>query len=322
MRVIVHGIGAVGGTIAARLALAGQEVVGIARGAQLRAIREGGLRLRTPAGDHLARFDCVAAPSEIDLRPDDAVMLTVKGQDTEAALDQLEAAGVTDQPIFCAQNGVENERRALRRFANVHGVTVMLPAQFMQPGEVVAFGAPKSAIFDIGRFPGGSDAADAALAEVLSRADLAAFVNDNVIGSKYGKLLMNLNNIVAAALGTGEAGKRVGALVRAEGEAALKAAGIVWQDVGMSDPRRKQLMTMQPVEGVTRAGSSTAQSLARGAGSVETDFLNGEITLLGRLHGVPTPANAYVMRLAARMLREGMAPGAVPVAEVERALGL
>ena len=48
MRIIVYGVGAIGGTVAAALALAGQEVVGIARGAQLAAIRAGGLLLRTP----------------------------------------------------------------------------------------------------------------------------------------------------------------------------------------------------------------------------------------------------------------------------------
>ena len=50
MRAIVYGIGAIGGTVAAALALAGQEVVGIARGAQLEAVRAGGLLLRTPGG--------------------------------------------------------------------------------------------------------------------------------------------------------------------------------------------------------------------------------------------------------------------------------
>ena len=48
MRTIVHGVGAIGGTVAAALALSGQEVIGIARGAQLQAIRDDGLLLPTP----------------------------------------------------------------------------------------------------------------------------------------------------------------------------------------------------------------------------------------------------------------------------------
>ena len=43
-----------------------------------------------------------------------------------------------------------------------------------------------------------------------------------------------------------------------------------------------------------RGGSSTWQSLTRGTGDIECDFLNGEIALLGRLFGVPTPANSFV----------------------------
>ena len=105
------------------------------------------------------------------------------------------------QPIFCVQNGVANERMALRRFPNVHGVTVMMPASFVAPGEVAAFATPRHGIFDIGRFPRGSDAADQALAAVLEAASIAAFVSDEVMASKYGKLLLNLDNIVEAALG-------------------------------------------------------------------------------------------------------------------------
>lgn len=320
MRVIVHGVGAIGGTVAAALSLAGHEVVGIARGAQLDAIRANGLRLLTPSGARVARFDCVADPSEITLRPDDAILLCVKTQHTQAALDQLAAAGVRDQPIFCAQNGVENERLAQRIFANVHGITVILPAEYLAPGEVAAFGAPCNGIFDIGRFPSGAGDEDKALAEMLTGAGIQGFAIPDVMESKYGKLLLNLGNIVGAALGDAPR-KDIVARLAAEGEAVLTAAGIGWADTGLDDPRRAQFMTHQPVEGAVRIGSSTAQSFARGAGSVETDYLNGEIVLLGRQFGVPTPANAWFANLARRMLRDGMPPGAVSRDEVIAALG-
>ncbi len=48
---------------------------------------------------------------------------------------------------------------------------------------------------------------------------------------------------------------------------------------------------------------------ARGSGAFETDYLNGEIALLGRLHGVPTPVNDALCRSSARAAREGRAPG-------------
>jgi 2-dehydropantoate 2-reductase len=317
MRIIVYGVGAIGGTVAAALALSGQEVVGIARGAQMEAIRAGGLLLRSPDGTARAQFPCVADPSEIDLRPDDAILLTMKTQDTLAALERLRDAGANGQPVFCVQNGVANECLALRRFPEVHGVTVMLPATLSAPGEVSAFSAPRHGIFDIGRYPHGSNGHDERLAEALEAANIAAFVMPDVMASKYGKLLLNLRNILEAAFGVGADYRRFGTLLQTEAEAAFKAAGIAWRDMGASDPRRDALMQQRPIAGIDRSGGSTTQSLARGAGSVETDYLNGEIVLLGRLHGVPVPANAYFVELAGRMVREKLKPGAISMDRAE-----
>jgi 2-dehydropantoate 2-reductase len=320
MRTIVYGVGAIGGTVAAALAIAGCPVVGIARGRQLAAIRERGLLLRTPSGARPAQFPCVGDPADLAFESDDAILLTMKTQDTGAALERLRVAGVSDQPIFCVQNGVANERMALRLFPNVHGVTVMMPAGYLTAGEVAAHGSPRHGILDVGRYPAGGDGDDEALVEALGPANIAGFVQSDVMASKYGKLLMNLNNVVEAALGPDPAHRRFHEVLRAEAEAVLKAAGIAWRDVGAADPRREALMRVAPVEGAPRFGGSSAQSLMRGTGSIETDWLNGEIVLLGRLHRAPTPANAWFVRLAARMARERMAPGSVPAAEVEAGL--
>jgi 2-dehydropantoate 2-reductase len=320
MRTIVYGVGAIGGTVAAALALSGQEVVGIARGAQLEAIRAGGLLLRAPEGAARAALACVADPAEIELRPDDAILLTMKSQDTLAALERLRAAGAAGQPVFCMQNGVANERFALRRFPNVHGVTVMMPASFAVPGEVAVFSTPRYGIFDIGRYPSGSDADDARLAAALEAANIAAFVDDEVMRSKHGKLLMNLANVLQAAVGLGGDLARFARAAQAEAEAVYAAAGVAWRDVGVADPRRDALMRRAEVAGAERAGGSSMQSLARGTGSIETDYLNGEIVLLGRLHGVPVPANAWLTDLGARLARERLPPGAVPAAEIEAGL--
>ncbi len=166
----------------------------------------------------------------------------------------------------------------------------------------------------------GSDADDEALAAALQTANIAAFVTPEVMASKHGKLLLNLHNIVEAALGPGTETRRFDALLRAEGEAALAAAGIAWREVGAGDPRRGGLMRDQPIPGFERTGGSSTQSLARGTGSIETDWLNGEIVLLGRLHGVPTPANAYFVGLSRRLLRERAKPGSLGLAEVEAGL--
>jgi 2-dehydropantoate 2-reductase len=51
-------------------------------------------------------------------------------------------------------------------------------------------------------------------------------------------------------------------------------------------------------------------------GSIETDYLNGEIVLLGRLTGVPTPVNALLCRLANQLAQSGSRPGYMSPEEV------
>lgn len=321
MRVVVLGLGAIGGTIAAALTRSGFDAVGIARGAHLDVIRADGLRLRAPGVDERIRFDCVAAPSDLTFGPDDAILIATKTQDTLDALDTLRAAGVQDQPVFCLQNGVANERMALRRFANVHGVTVMMPATYMIPGEVAVFGQPCFGMFDIGRYPGGSDAADSDLAEMLDKSGFAGFVSDDVMAAKYGKLLMNLNNILHAALGPGTERGDLPARIKSEAIAAYEAAGIDWRDVGAGDPRRDELMQLVDLPGLKRTGGSTYQSLARGQ-SLETDYMNGEIALLGRLYGVPVPVNAGLCALAAELASAKAEPGSLTLADLRTRIGI
>jgi 2-dehydropantoate 2-reductase len=121
MRIVVHGAGGIGGTIAARLHQHGHDVVAIARGEHLEVWRKRGLRLQTPDDDVVVDVPVAAHPDEVGLQPDDVVMLTMKGQDTAAALAAVEAC-CPDVAIVCAQNGVANEREALRQFERVYGV--------------------------------------------------------------------------------------------------------------------------------------------------------------------------------------------------------
>jgi 2-dehydropantoate 2-reductase len=321
MKFVIYGVGAVGGVIAAKLALSGVEVVGIARGPQLEALRKTGLRLRTPDGDELARFGAAGDPEEVPFAPDDVVILAMKTQDTPLALQRLRAAGVGGQAIVCAQNGVTNERFALRRFPNVYAMTVILPSTFMTPGEVAAFGHPHSGILDIGRYPSGADDKAEAIAAALRQAGFVSEVDPDIMQSKYGKLVQNLVNIIEAALAPGDH-QAIIAAARREAEAVYKAAGITYRDVGDADPRRQALMQMGTIKGTSRVGSSTTQSLARHTGSIETDYLNGEIVLLGRLNDVPTPVNAYFSTLAQRLLGEKLKPSTITAAEVERELAI
>jgi 2-dehydropantoate 2-reductase len=74
-------------------------------------------------------------------------------------------------------------------------------------------------------------------------------------------------------------------------------------------------LDVKPIGDRERAGSSSWQSLARGTGTIETDFLNGEIVLLGRLYGVPTPLNQAICRLADDAVRRSAQPGELSIDE-------
>lgn len=322
-RTIIYGVGAVGGVVAASLARAGQEVIGIARGKRLAAIQARGVMLRTPHFAEAISVPCVADPSEIAFRDDDMMMLAMKTQDTPAALDRLRAAGWTDGPIYCAQNGVTNEDLALRVFPNVHGILVMLPCTFNEIDEAVTFSTPRHGVFEVGRYPGGVDGDDRRMAEALEAGNIGGFPAEDVMAAKYGKLIINLVNIIQAAVGVGamKDAAPLRAMASDEAKAVLAAAGITWRDVGGSDPRRDELMKQVDVPGVVAVGGSTTQSLARGAGSVETDYLNGEISRLGRLHGVPTLVNDCLTRLGDQLARGGAAPGSMSVQALRDLIG-
>ena len=314
MRIIVVGAGAVGGVVAANLALAGMPVVAVARGEHARVMRESGLRYESPTGTRIVDLPVATSVGEIDVTDDDVFMLGVKSQDTVGVLNDLRAAGVTDQPIVCMQNGVANERQALRLFPNVYGMVVMLPADHLAPGVVRVWTAPSSGLLDVGRYPHGVDDLSVQLAATLEAATFGSIPRADIMSWKYRKLLMNLGNAVEAVCGRDA---RLGEMVRAEGEAVLAAAGITVVSTEEDLARRGDALKIQPVgDEPHRAGGSSWQSLQRGTGTIETDYLTGEIVLLGRLHGVPTPANSALQEAAAEMARTGEPPASRAVDDV------
>jgi 2-dehydropantoate 2-reductase len=304
---VIIGAGAVGGVVAGRLAGAGADVAVVARGAHLEAIRRDGLLLRAAGGDSVHRIAAHATPAEAGWRPGDVAVLAVKSNDTGGVLEQLPR----DVPVVCLQNGVANERAALRLFQEVYGVCVMLPASHLAPGVVVAHCAPVPGILDIGRVPGGTDATCHEISGQLVKAGFHSQPRADIMRSKYTKLLLNLGNAVEALCGRVEGLDEAVAPLRAEGEAVLHAAGIAFASAEEDAERRGDILRLRPVAGQERSGGSTWQSLARGTGSVEADYLNGEIVLLGRLHGVPTPANETARRLVVDAARSRSAPGAL-----------
>jgi 2-dehydropantoate 2-reductase len=313
MRFVVYGAGAIGGVLGARLHDSGREVVLVARGDHLRAIREHGLRVDDPSGSRTYRMRAAGHPGELALGDGDVVLLTTKSQDSLGALDALDGA---DVPVVCVQNGVANERAALRRFEHVYGVCVMCPAVHLEPGVVATPAAPVTGLLDIGRYPAGADVTAEEIAAAFRSATYGSIVRTDIMRWKHAKLLLNLGNAVEALCGREARSGELAALARAEGETCLQAAGIPYASTEEDAARRRATPVSRPASGVGRVGSSTVQGLLRGSRTIETDYLNGEIVLLGRMLGIPTPANALLQRLAAGLARGEGEPGSASEAEL------
>ena len=318
MRFVVVGAGAVGGVVGARLHQHGHDVVLVARGEHHDAIRADGLHLHAPEESVRLPIGVYPSPDAVPYTSEDVVLLCVKSQDTSDVLAAVQRAAPTDVPVVCVQNGVANERAALRLFPHVYAVCVMLPAVHLEPGVVEANAGPTTGILDVGRVPGSID--DVALA-VSSAFAASTFVSEpraDIMRWKYGKLLNNLGNAIDALAGRDARRSDLAVRARAEGEAALAAAGIDVITREEDATRRGDILPWGGAAASSRGGSSSWQSLARGTGAIESDYLNGEIVLLGRLHGVPTPVNETLQRLANQAAREGAAPASWSIDDVIR----
>lgn len=321
MRFVMIGAGAVGGVVGGRLFEHGHDVVLVARGEHLRRISADGLRIASPECTSTVRVPAVDGPAAAGVKTDDVVLLAVKSQDTTEALSAVAAGGVAPA-IVCLQNGVSNERRAARLSDDVYGCCVMCPTGYLEPGVVEAWSSPTTGLLDLGRYPDGVDDRAERIAAAFRASSFDAVARPDIMAWKHQKLLMNLGNAVEALCGReGRAGD-VTSMAVAEATACYAAAGIDFVSADVDRARRGDLLRIGRIDGRQRDGGSTWQSLARHAGSAETDHLNGEIVALGERWGVPTPVNAGLLRLVHRQVANQAGPGTMSVEELRRELGV
>lgn len=314
MRYVVYGAGAVGGVIGAHLHLAGLDVTLVARGTHLAAIRRDGLVLDRAEGREPVPVPAVGGAAEAEWSADTVVLLCVKGHQTATALDDIAAHAPTETVVVSAQNGIANEHAILRLFAAAYGICVMLPATHLEPGVVVQKCHPTPGILDLGRVPDGTDATAEAIAADLRSAGFESVPRPDIMAWKRRKLLMNIGNAVDATCMPGDAVTELEDRARAEGEQVYAAAGLACVSAGEDRERRGDILRRRDDLQVP-LGGSTFQSLSRGT-STEADLLNGEIVLLGRLHGVPTPVNALLQETCRVLARDGAPPRSVDPADL------
>jgi 2-dehydropantoate 2-reductase len=321
MRYIIYGAGGIGSIMGGHLARTGHDVVLIGRPGHVNAIKDRGLRLITPLETYVLRLPAVTGPEQVDFTPDDVVCLCMKGQDTEPALQDLKKV-TADVPVFCFQNGVRNEETAARYFPGVYGAMVRVGAVYLADGEVIARRDPPG-WYIMGRYPEGTDSLVDAVAEGLREAGYLVRTSDDVMPYKWGKLMTNLSNAIGAITGSEWGTER--SLYRAvfeEARSIVAKAGIRWisqEQVGKDWPETSTSLRGQLK---TEAQSSTWQSLARQQGSVETEFLNGEIVRVAERLGLEAPLNKKLVAITRAMAANHDAPGKFTTVKLAEMLGL
>jgi 2-dehydropantoate 2-reductase len=339
-RYVFLGAGAVGSALGGLLARQGVDVLLVARGEHARVMGERGLVVRCPDTTVTVEVPTVTDPDQAHLTVDDVLVLTTKTQQAEAALDRWADARVHERdgtvagrvadllPVLTALNGVTGEEIALRRVERVLAVCVWFPTIMIEPGEVIVRGTPRRGVFHVGRYGASPDpAADARLLDAIGRdwdpAGCRVVPTGAVMAWKYRKLLANVGNVLQALLGDTTGAEDLAGAVEREAREMLAAAGIpVTGDDEARAGWEPPDLSFEPVPGEpAQLGGSSWQSLVRGTGSIETDYLNGEITLLGRRIGRPSPLNTRLTALARRAAREGWRPGAMTVGELRAELG-
>ncbi len=321
MRYIIYGAGGIGSIMGGHLARTGHDVILIGRPGHVNAIKNRGLRLITPLETYVLQIPAVTGPEQIGLTADDVICLCMKGQDTESALQDLKKVN-ENMPIFCFQNGVRNEEIAARYFSDVYGAMVRVGAVYITDGEVTARRDPPG-WYIIGRYPAGTDSLVDAVAGGLRGAGYLVRTSADVMPYKWGKLMANLGNAIGAVTGSEWGSQR--SLYRAvfdEARTILEEAGIRWisqEQVGKDWPE-----TSTSVRGqlTTEAQSSTWQSLARRQGSVETEFLNGEIVRVAKSLGMEAPLNEKLVSITREMAANHNLPGTYTIDALSEMLGL
>jgi 2-dehydropantoate 2-reductase len=204
---------------------------------------------------------------------------------------------------------------------NTYGVCVMSPASYLVPGRVEVFAAPYLGVLDVGRWPNGNDDRALEMSNVLNDCGYVSIATDDIETLKWGKLLSNILNVLEVLCGREAMDDVMTSWIRDEAHSCMRAQGVDIERAEAFAHERGALVAYEPIEGVQRVGSSSFQSVLRGTGNVETEYLNGEIVAMGRRLGIPTPVNRLLVQRANEMAQSGRAPVSVTLEELHASLG-
>ena len=189
MRIAVMGTGAVGGYFGAKLAAAGHELIFIARGRNLAALKHDGLRIDSFKGNlHIRNALFTDDPAVADAV--DLVLFCVKSYDTEFAAKSLAPLIGQATRVLSLQNGVDNPSRIAQIWGaeQILAGVVYIGAQVVQPGTIKHSSGGKIVL---GELDGGVHEATRTIAHALSAANIPCEITVEIAKAQWRKLLWN-----------------------------------------------------------------------------------------------------------------------------------
>ncbi len=305
MRVLIVGTGGVGGYFGGRLAQAGVDVVFLARGANLDALRRDGLTIESVDGD--VRLPRVTATDALaGVAPVDVAIVTVKSYDTAAAAATI-APVVTRQTIVLSlQNGIENE--AL--LASALGLPPLLGAMTQIGAELVAPGVVRhvaQGTIYFGEMGGHGSARTRTLVGLFTSGSVRHRLSSRILLMLWDKLSWNasFNAITALTRRTSGAAARHPETARLLREAMLEVIAVAHAQGIMLDPGRVDGVLAHAAEHLGTLRTSMLQDVERGR-RLEYDAINGAVVRVGAAVGVATPLNRTLVGLLAGLDERGV----------------
>jgi len=283
MRVQIMGAGALGSLIGALIQLAGYEVIFVARGKQLSALKNG-LRVSGLKEFELKVY-CTDEPEDADI-----TFVTVKAYDTENAAKKL---AEVDAGIVCSlQNGVGNEEILAKYCRRVLGGVTTYGANLKDYGHVVYAGEGYTYI---GEMDGSISKEAEMVVDVLRSSGIRAEVVEDIEFRIWVKAVINaaINPITAICrVRNGEVVRNpylweVAKATAEEGREVMAKMGYEFDAV--SEVRRVAEMTAEN-------RSSMLQDLERGK-RTEVEFINGAIVKKGEEFGISCKTNRTLLNL-------------------------
>ncbi len=345
--VLVFGSGAVGTYVGGSLALAGHNLTIIEQPTVAADLRQRGLRLDVsvdkirnapkPLIVPPSSIGIVSSPEEgLKLGPFDVAIFAMKSFDTAAALEEIKPIADRMPPIFCLQNGVENEPAiaALLGPERVIAGTVTCSIFRRAAGDIILEKARGIGIQSGHPF-------SMRLGEALNSAFLNAHLYPRPADMKWSKLLANLPGSATAAIldiSPAEVFSNPGLYklelcMAHEALAVMAAQGVHPQDLPKMPVRALALALHLPsfiahpvlnkVVGGGRGGKMPSFHIDLHAGrkKSEVEWLQGAVVRFGEKFGVPTPVSRLETETLLAMVR-----GEIPIAEFshqpDRLLGL